>query len=188
MAKAPAAQPAAEAPASAPAPKRGKKLLVIIILAVVALVVVIAAVVAVLLLRKGHATEEEHAEKPAAVATVDLSHPPTFVALDPFVVNLAPAEGDRYLQVVMALRVSDHKIAESLKGFMPDIRHEINLLLSSKLPSELSTPEGREDLATQIVNRTNQVLTGVPPPKGESAKQAVAGPIEAVRFNSFIIQ
>lgn len=187
MAKAPSPPPAAETPA-APAPKRGKKLLIIIIAAVLVLVLIIAGVVGLLLLKKGKDDGHEEVEQKPAASAVDLSKPPTFVTLDPFVVNLAPAEGDRYLQVVLALRVTDAKVGDSLKGFMPQIRHEINLILSSKLPSELATPEGRETLASEILARTNGVL-GVPaPPKGQATPGAPAGPIEAVLFNSFIIQ
>lgn len=187
MAKAPTPPPAAEAPAPA-APPKSKKLLVIIIAAVLVLLLLIAAVVGFILLKKAPASAEEGEEKAPAVAVVDLSKPPTFVALEPFVVNLAPAEGERYLQVVMALRVADAKTGDSLKGFMPEIRHQINLVLSSKLPSELSTPDGREDLADEIVERTNRVLGGPAPAKGAGAAAAPAGPIQAVLFNSFIVQ
>jgi flagellar FliL protein len=114
---------------------------------------------------------------------VDLSKPPTFVPLDPFVVNLALGEGDRFLQVVMSLRVADAKLGDSLKGFMPQIRHRINLLLSSKLPSELATTEGREALAEEITNGVNEVL-GAP---GGAENRATA-PVQAVLFSSFIIQ
>lgn len=191
MAKAPSPPPAAEAaaPAAAPAPRRGKKLLMLIIIGVVVVALLVAGVVAVLLLKKGsHKDEAAEEQKPAAATAVDLSKPPNFVTLEPFVVNLAPAEGDRYLQVVLALRVDDHKVAESLKAFMPAIRHQINLLLSSKLPSELATPDGRENLASEILARTNTVLGAPAPAKGQEKSAAPAGPIQAVMFNSFIIQ
>jgi len=185
MAKAPAAQAEPAAAAPAPAPPRSKKLLLIIVAAIVVVLVLVAGIVGVLLLKKGNAATDEHVEE-HAVPAVDLSKPPTFVTLEPFVVNLSPKEGDRYLQVVLALRVADPKTGESLKGFMPAIRHEINLLLAGKLPSELSTPDGQADLADEIVERTNKVL-GAPPPKAGDKKAAPA-PIEAVMFNSFIIQ
>lgn len=186
MAKAPTPPPAA-AEAPAPAPKRSKKLLILLIAAVVVVALLAAAVVGLLLMKKSQSAEAEGEEAPV-IAAVDLNKPPTFVPMDPFVVNLAPAEGERYLQVVMALRVADAKTGENLKAFMPEIRHQINLLLSSKLPSELSTMEGREALATEIVRRTNGVL-GAPPAKtGDGKSAAPTGPIQAVLFNSFIIQ
>lgn len=188
MAKAPAPPPAAAEEATPAPPKRTKKVLVLVIIGVAVVLVLVAAVVGVLLLKKGHAPEEEHTEKEAAVAAVDLTKPPTFLALEPFVVNLAAAEGERYLQVVMALRVADAKTGESLKGFMPEIRHQINLILSGKLPSEIATPEGREDLAEQIVERVNRTLGAPAPSKGEGTAAAPTGPIQAVLFNSFIVQ
>lgn len=181
MAKASATAEAAEAPPR----KSGKKLLVIVLLLVVVLLIAAAGVIGLLLLKKS-AGRDDTAEAAPAVATVDLSKPPAFATLDPFVVNLAPAEGERFLQVVMALRVADAKTGDSLKGFMPEIRHRINLLLSSKLPSELSTLEGREALADQIVDAVNQVL-GIPAGQ-HNPDGTPAGPIRAVLFNSFIIQ
>ena len=192
MAKAPAPADNAEAP------KKSKKLLIIILIVVlVVLLLGAAAVVALLLLKKGDGEDEAAAAAaappPAATAVaappgaVDLSKPPTFVPLDPFVVNLAAGEGDRYLQVVMALRVVDAKTGDGLKGFMPDIRHRINLLLRSKLPSELATAEGQEALANEIANSINQTL-GFPAAPPGSTSLVAGGPVQAVLFNSFIIQ
>lgn len=179
MAKASA--PTAATPVSAPAtPRRGMKLLVIILAAVMILLLAGATVIGLLLLKKGGQNE---AATPDSV-TVDLSRPPTFMTLDPFVVNLAPGEGERYLQVVMALRVADNKTAESLKSFMPEIRHRINLVLSGKLPSELATPEGRGALASQIADEANQALGATP----AHTNSPSTGPIQSVLFNSIIIQ
>jgi len=183
MAKAPAT-PKAEAAGSVPiAPQRSKKLLIIAVTLVVVAMLLFAGVAGLLMLKK--AKGGEHAEDVETSEPFDLSKPPTFVALEPFVANLAPDEGDRYLQVVLALRVGDAKTGEMLGGFMPEIRHQINLLLTSKLPSELSTPDGREILADEIVARTNAVLGGSAKSGGAKAPQ---GPIQAVFFNSFIIQ
>lgn len=183
MAKAPApAKADAEAP---PAKKKRKKLLVIILVIVLVVVLVAGGVVALLLMKRGAASETDSEEIAAAPAStlVDLTRPPTFVSLDPFVVNLAPEEGDRYLQVIMALRVADAKTGENLRGFMPEIRHRINLLLASKLPSEVATLQGREELAALIGEEINKVLGAPPAAPGEST-----GPIQAVLFNSFIVQ
>lgn len=194
MAKAAPPTPAA---ASGAAPKKSKKLLIIILIVVVVLLLVGVGVVMLLLLKKSP-SHDEASGAPAAAApaaavampgAVDLTKPPTFVPLDPFVVNLAPGEGDRLLQVVIALRVIDAKTGEGLKGFMPEIRHRINLILRGKLPSELGTPEGQEALATRIAEDINEVL-GFPPNRSATRPiGAVPGlPIQAVLFNSIIIQ
>lgn len=180
MAKAPA--PAKAEPAAAAPPKGKRKKLVVILLVVVLVIVLVAGALVVLLLmkRSGSADSASDGTGAPVVAGVDLSKPPVFVSLDPFVVNLSPEEGDRYLQVVMALRVPDAKTGDNLRNFMPEIRHRINLLLSSKLPSEVATLQGREDLAEQIAGEINRVL-GAPP-------GGPAGPVQAVLFNSFIVQ
>ena len=190
MAKAPAKPETASTEA---APKKSRKiLLVIIILVLILLIAIIGALVLVLTIKKkdqGSETAAASDQPPAAAQVhtgpVDLTKPPTFITLDPFTVNLRPDEGNHYLQAIVVMRISDAKTAENLKGFMPEIRHRINMLLSSKLPSEVSQPEGREELAHEIVDQVNETL-GFPPPRDRHA--LVTGPIQAVLFNSFIVQ
>jgi flagellar FliL protein len=160
-------------------PKKGKKLLVIILIVVLLLVLVGGGLVGLLLMKRGGQEADVSETSAPASARVDLSRPPTFVALEAFTVNLAPDEGNRFLQVVMALRVADARTGDNLKGFMPEIRHRVNLLLSGKLPSEVATAAGRETLAREIADEINVVLGGSP---------GAEGPIQAVLFNSFIVQ
>ncbi|NMG64432.1 flagellar basal body protein FliL [Azoarcus indigens] len=193
MAKAPAKP---EEGAKEAAPKKSGKLLLIIVIVLLLVLILAAGGVALLLLlkNKGGGGGDSHAEAPPAAAApagpakIDLAKPPSFVTLDPFTVNLRSDEGDRYLQTVVVLRVSDEKLAESLKGFMPEIRHRINLLLSNRLPSEVATVQGREELASDILDQANEAL-GFPPPRETSSRRAPpTGPVQAVLFNSFIIQ
>lgn len=189
MAKAPAKP---EAPAADAPPRKGGKMLMIIIIAVLVLLIIVAGAIGALVLMKkggGDAADKEHAGAAAAMPStaVDLSKPPIFAVLDPFTVNLRREEGDHYLQAAIALRVADQKTADALKGFMPEIRHRINLLLSSKLPSEVQTIEGREGLANEILDSVNESL-GFPRPPPGARGQAAAPPIQSVLFNSFIIQ
>lgn len=194
MAKAPT-PPAAE---GAGAPKKSKKLLIIILVLLVVVLLAGMGFMALLLLKKGGGHDDAPVAAAAAApppevmmvpGAVDLSKPPTFVPLDPFVVNLAAGEGDRLLQVVIALRVIDAKTGDGLKGFMPEIRHRINLILRGKLPSELGTPEGQEALATRIAEDINEIL-GFPPNRGGARPIGTTPgvPIQAVLFNSIIIQ
>ncbi len=197
MAKAPA-KPEAANPGAPPPPKKSGKLLLIIVIAALILTLIAAGVVILLLLKHNKANGNDgSAEQTPAAATeqapiivqntgVDLSKPPSFVTLEPFTVNLH-GENDHYLQTVIVLRTNDPKTAESLKGFMPEIRHRINLLLSSKQPSDLDSTEDREALATQILMQSNEAL-GIPPLPEQQNRIPVNAPIQAVRFNSFIIQ
>ncbi|MCB1926989.1 MAG: flagellar basal body-associated FliL family protein [Rhodocyclaceae bacterium] len=187
MAKAPAKPETEEG--DAPAPKRGKKLVIVLIVLVLLLLVAVGATAFLLLSKKSDDKhEEEHADEPPKI-TVDRSKPPTFIPLDAFTVNLQPGEGDHYLQAVIQLKVTEPAIAEDLKVFMPEIRHRINLLLSSKLPSEIANIEGREILADEIMIETNYVLGFEPPKQSRRSTNAEPwGPILAVLFDSFIVQ
>ena len=188
----------AKAPAKAEegddVPKKKGKLGLILIIVLVVVVLLLGALVALLLLKGGKdKAPEEHAQQAAPAAqmqtagTVDLTKPPTFIPLDAFTVNLRRDEGDHYLQVVAVLRVADATMDATLKAFMPEIRHRINLLLSSKLPSEIATIEGRQALALAITEQTNEALGFKP--VGDAAGQPVPnGPVQAVLFTSFIIQ
>ncbi len=176
-------------------PKKKGKLGLILIIVLVVIVLVLGALVALLLLKGGKDKEHEEPAAHAAPAaqqlhttgTVDLTKPPTFIPLDAFTVNLRRDEGDHYLQVVAVMRVADATMDPTLKAFMPEIRHRINLLLSSKLPSEVATVEGREALSLAITESVNEAL-GFKPVRDAAGKPVPNGPVQAVLFTSFIIQ
>ena len=188
MAKAPA-----KAEEGGDVPKKKGKLGLIIVIVLVVIVLALGALVALLLLKGGKdKPADEHAQQaaPAQVqmaGTVDLTKPPTFVPLDAFTVNLRRDEGDHYLQVVAVLRVADATMDATLKAFMPEIRHRINLLLSSKLPSEIATIEGRQALALTITEQINEAL-GFKPMRDATGQPVPNGPVHSVLFTSFIIQ
>ena len=77
----------------------------------------------------GDGAADKHAEK---AAKADVKHAPTFVPLDPFTVNLADRESERYAQVGVTLEIDDAKFADTLKNYMPAIRNNILMLLSHK--------------------------------------------------------
>ena len=173
---------------------KGKKLIIMLLAVMIVLLLLAVAFFGLLLMKKGGSAKKDEGQSEAAAQnslpppiSVDLNKPPAFVTLDPFVVNLAQDEGDRYLQAVIVFRVSDVKTGDALKNFMPTIRHRINITLSSKLPSEIGTPEGREALAMQIGQEINEAL-GYPVQRGNGQPIGLNGPIQAVLFNSFIIQ
>lgn len=187
---------------AAPAKSGKGKLVIILLIVLIILLLAGMGFMAFLLLKKkggdGHGDEAaaaEHAQPAAKQHTpatpppvvVDPGKPPVFVALDPIVVNLAPGEGERYLQVAIVLRIADQKFDAAIKQFMPEILHRVNLLLSSKLPSELATPKGREELAMDIRDTINEVL-GYPPRPRDMQQLGPSGPVQAVLFRSFIIQ
>jgi len=146
---------------------------------------------------KKKGTEPTAAQAPPAVSvplpfasSVDLSKPPIFVQLDPFTVNLRSGQGadTHYLQTNIALRVSDQKTAEALKGWMPEIRNRINMILTSKSVDEVQSNANHEKIQNEILKGLNAMF-GVPPTPPEVPHvQGPLGPIKGVLFVSFIVQ
>jgi flagellar protein FliL len=144
-----------DAGAAAPA-KKGKKKLVIM-LAIALLVVLAGGGAAVFFMKKkGHDALEAQGDEGAApagehaVAKHDAKHPPIFLPLDPFVVNLADKEAERYAQIGITLEVEDAKFADDMKAYMPAIRNGILMILAHKTSRELLERAGKEQLAGQI--------------------------------------
>lgn len=196
------------------APKKGKKKLIIIVVAVVALLGVVGGGAAVYLSKKAAAAAEAaaaeddeegdgHSTKKVASKEhkKDEKHaPPVFVPLDPFVVNLADREADRFAQVGMTLEVNDAKVGDEIKAYMPAIRNNVLLLLSHKTSQELMEPEGKEQLAREVRREALRPMGYELPDEEEASaskkkkkKKAAAEdeevlPIKSVQFSSFIIQ
>ncbi len=147
---------AAATPVGAAVPrKKGKKKLIVIVL--IALVVVLGAGAGGLIYMKKKAAAEAQAEsedgapvKAHASAKAELKHPPTFLPLDPFVVNLADKDSDRYAQIGITLEVVDAKFAEQMKAYMAALRNGVLMLLAHKTSRELLDRAGKEQLAAEI--------------------------------------
>lgn len=201
MATAPAAEEAA--------PKGGgsKKKLIIILAAV--LVLVLGGGGAALLLLKKKPVEEgdddaeaTEAHAPKAAKTKPKSdHPPTFVPLDPFTVNLADKDVDRFAQIGITLEVEDPKFAEQIKAYMPAIRSNVLMVLSHKTAVELLTREGKQQLAKDIMREAvrpmgieldededEHAAADAPKKKKKKKKAPVESPITQVLFSNFIVQ
>jgi flagellar FliL protein len=188
------ANPAARTPAAAadsPAPARGKKKLFLILGAVLLVVLAAGAATAYVVMQKriaaaqaasmglgGEAAEAEH-KKPVETT------PPTFLPLEPFVVNLADKDSDRFAQVGVTLEVHDSATADKLRAYMPAIRNGVLLVLAQKGSAELLSAEGKRALATEIMREATRPLEGTHI-TGEDGKPRP--PVRAVHFSSFIIQ
>lgn len=167
-----------------------------ILAGVVMLVFAIAGIAALLLLRNNAQADQDGAETYAAgtpeSGKPDTLKPPIFVPMEAFTVNLQPDGEETVLQMYATLRVADEKVGEQVKVFMPQIRHEVLSLLSGKLRSEITTPQGREGLASEIRDTINTVLGWPPAKKRKVAQHSVsavpAGPVMKVFFTQFIVQ
>ncbi|MDL5033587.1 flagellar basal body-associated FliL family protein [Pelomonas sp. APW6] len=181
----------------------GKKKLIIIIAAVLLLVLIGGGAALMLMKKKQHAEDEDGGEAPAAVET---SHakpkpgtPPTFVPLEPFTVNLADKEVDRFAQVGVTLEVADPHMADQLKAYMPAIRSNVLMVLSHKTSAELLTREGKEKLAREIQRESVRPMgieldeeedeeAAATTKKKKKKKKAVESPVTQVLFSTFIVQ
>lgn len=203
---------AAPAPAEGAAPKGGKKKLIIIIAAVLGLVLVGGGAAVYLMLQKQHAAaaaeegdgEEGSAKKAAPKDHAEKGAPPTFVPLDPFTVNLADKDADRFAQIGLTLQVDDPKIGDELKSYMPAIRNAILLILSHKTADELLSPEGKEKLAEEVRREAARAMgyevedpeeaaseeEDEAPKKKKKKKKKVElyNPIVHVHYATFIVQ
>jgi flagellar protein FliL len=201
---------AAAAPEAA-APPKGKKKLLIIIVAAVLLVVVAGGGAAVMLMKKkAHAEEAEDGgdtEQTAPAKAVVKHDPklvPIFVPLDPFTVNLADRDAERYAQIGITLEVGDAKIGEQIKAYMPAIRNNILMTLAEKSAAQMVDREGKARLAEQIKRETSRAMgyeveepeaataddeeSQKPKKKKKKKAAAPALPVTGVHFSNFIIQ
>ena len=106
--------------------------------------------------------------------------PPVFQVVEPFTVNLQPGEGggDQYLQLAFTLQVPGLEDAEVIKNNMPKVRSRILLLLSSKHAADINTPDGKRQLASEIIAQIKE------PFEEHGSPQELSD----VLFTSFIIQ
>lgn len=187
----------------------GKKKLVIIIAAVLA-VLLIGGGVAFYLVKQSAAAaaaadgEDVDAQAAQADAAEDdeTKAPPVFVPLDPFVVNLADRDAERYAQIGVTLQVDDPKFADELKLYLPAVRNGILMVLAHKTSQELLERSGKEKLAAEIMRESVRPMgiaievdmpssdanAGDEPKPRKKKKPAVHNPITSVNFSSFIIQ
>ena len=154
------AAPAAVAPpdmADAVPVNKGKRKKLILIAAVLALLLAAGGGAAVWIMKKRAAAAAAAAGEDgvaevveAKPAKAELKNAPTFVPLDPFTVNLADREAERFAQVGITLELTDAKAGELLKAYMPAIRNNILLALGSKTAAQLIERDGKLRLAAEI--------------------------------------
>ena len=123
--------------------------------------------------------------------------------LEPFTVNLADREAERYAQVGITLELDDSATGDALKVFMPAVRNNILMLLAHKTSAELMERDGKDRLAKEVAprsgtrawasrstTRTKTKTRTAGPPRRRSARRRAQPelPVVAVYFSTFIIQ
>jgi flagellar FliL protein len=193
--------------------KKGKKKLFIILGAAV-LVLALAGGGAVYYMKAkaaaaAAAEEGDDGESHASAHKRDPKAVPTFVPLDPFTVNLADRDAERYAQVGVSLELANAHEADRIKNFMPVIRNNILLVLAQKTSVELLARDGKTQLAREIQLETAKALgvdvaadshadgadtkdakdgDDTKPAKKKKSAKAQELPVSAVHFSNFIIQ
>jgi len=166
--------------------KRGKKKLIIFGAAGVVLAIALAGGAAVFMKqRAAHAAAAAEAGDDDGVAgdhatatKIDPKNAPVYLPLDPFVVNLADKEADRYAQIGVTFELSQGSSAEELKAYMPSIRNAVLLILANKTSRELNDRAGKEQLAREILReavRPMGIEIAAPEPVGTAASDSEGG-------------
>jgi len=179
-------------------PTRGKKkLLILIAITLVAVLVLGGGAIWFLKQRAAAAAAVDEDGQPLAQAERQARPhaPPVFVALEPFVVNLADKDVERYAQIGITLELDDPKFADEMKVYMPAIRDAILMILAHKTSAELLERAGKEALAAEIMRESVRPMgIETAPALGRDGKPirpapaSADNPVRRVLFSSFIVQ
>ena len=94
--------------------------------------------------------------------------------LDPFIVNLARSQGNRFLKITVSLEISSPEVRSNLEKNVQKISDSIILLLSTKTFEDVYSVQGKFTLKGEITTRVNQFLT--------------VGQVKGAYFTEFLIQ
>lgn len=145
-------------------PKKKSKLKWIIIV-LVALAVAASGTIAGLYLMAKADPKKPSAEKPVVLSVWPM---------DPFVINIAETNGERYLKIVIQVEVSDPGVGPELEQLKPRVRDSILDLLTPKTYKDLMDINGKQRLREDIAGRINNILQ--------------RGKVTKVYFTDFVIQ
>jgi len=105
----------------------------------------------------------------------ELSYSP----LEPhFVLNFEGKSKARFMQIGLEVSTTNAKSYAAVQKHMPIIRNEIVFLLSGQKYEEMVTPEGKEQLRSELIETINNIL------KERKAKKG----IDNIYFTSFVMQ
>jgi flagellar FliL protein len=123
---------------------------------------------------RGDADEAALAEKEEARRAASR----VFVTLEPFVVNLADRDSERYAQIGIVLEVEGKDANQRVSEKMPAVRNAILLLISSKQAQDLASREGKERLAAEVALAAARTIGWKPPAAAQepTADEAAGNP------------
>jgi len=189
------------------ATKSKKKLIIIVAALAVLLAAGAAGALVFMQQQKAKALAEEDEDEPSvsrASAKDTKKDPkalPVFMPLDPFTVNLADRNANRYAQMTVSLEVESGKTGDRVRGFMPVIRNNMLFVLSRKTAADINHIDGKELLARELhiaalkaIGADTTALEPAPAASGAAAARKKRRetppppPILAVHFSTLIIQ
>ncbi|XKH60297.1 flagellar basal body-associated protein FliL [Halomonas sediminis] len=104
---------------------------------------------------------------------------PIFLRIEPFTVNLADdTYGSRLLYVGVTLRVGEQQNKELLEEHMPQVRSRLLTLFSGKQANDLTSAEGKQQLANEVIGRLSVPM----------AENQPLLDLREVLFTEFIVQ
>jgi flagellar basal body-associated protein FliL len=112
------------------------------------------------------------------------------VTLETITTNLGREEdgGSKFIQLVIALRLSVPEGAAAINAYMPQVRNDILLLLSSHTGTSLMVTQARKDLAEEVKDAVNGIVGTPAKVDKKGHREPADGPVKSVLFTSFIIQ
>ncbi len=154
--------------------KGGSRKLVWIIVALVVLSIIAAGISGYLAWQANHDSDVEK----EGVAVERRS--PIFVKIDPFTINMQSSRGAGHLLYVgMTFKVGNEETREILNEHMPQVRSRLLMQLSAEQVDELTSIEGKTQLAKKLMAAIQD------PPFTEPQPELV---LEEVLFTEFIVQ
>ncbi|NOT32168.1 MAG: flagellar basal body-associated FliL family protein [Planctomycetes bacterium] len=113
---------------------------------------------------------------------------PTVVPVEPFVLNLADPEGDRYFRLTLQLVLDQRAVAERAAGGLAQakLRDRIFALLSKKRVAQVTTVEGKELLRTELRETTGPLFAT--PPFHDAEHDPAPAHVLDVLFTEFLVQ
>lgn len=76
--------------------------------------------------------------------------------LEPFITNIG--DGRRFLKLSISIELSSPAMAERVKAKTGAIRDAVIMLITTKSPNDVSSPEGKQQLKDEILIKLNQIL------------------------------
>ncbi|HHM04119.1 MAG TPA: flagellar basal body-associated FliL family protein [Gammaproteobacteria bacterium] len=171
---------AADAKGGVQAPDKGGTGMMKIIIIVVGAIVLVAASVGASLFMMSSMLEKQTAEQPADGEDPETPPPaPIYFKLDPaFVVNFMDGDNLRFLQLNIELMTHDPEVPKQIEAYMPVIRNNIVLMLSSQEAATFATMAGKQKLRAEVLANIQKILE----------EQTGAPGVEEVYFTGFVMQ